>query len=171
MKSVYAGEAFVPLKKRNFKSKALPADNLICDAGLVMHKDGKTINNGRTHQNSAAHSVSPSVAVAPVTIRTGITGRKTVVALNTESFHRTTGFPLTAAVSISRGHTLCVQSAKGTPPALRRRGRNDYGCVTAETVRQTSIRLPTFPLLLLLLPLFSLALTPTVHLISFRRAT
>ena len=122
-------------------------------------------------KNSAAHSASPSVAFAPVTIRTGITGRKTVVALNTESFHRTTGFPLTAAASISRGHTLCVQSAKGTPPALRRLGRNDYGCVTAETVRQTSIRWPTFPLSLLLLPLFSLALTPTVHLISFRRAT
>ena len=42
VKSVYDGEAFIPLKKRNSKSKALPAGNLICDAGLAMHKDGKT---------------------------------------------------------------------------------------------------------------------------------
>lgn len=42
VKSVYEGEAFIPLKKRNSKSKALPAGNLICDAGLAMHKNGKT---------------------------------------------------------------------------------------------------------------------------------
>ena len=114
-------------------------------------------------KNSAAHSASPSVAFAPVTTRTGITGRKTGVALNTGSFPRTTGFPLTAAASISRGHTLCVQSAKDTTPALRRLGRNDYGCAT-EPVWQTSIHWPIFPLWLLLLPLFSLALTPTAHL-------
>ena len=50
VKSVYDGEAFIPLKKRNSKSKALPAGNLICAAGLSMHKDGKTTNNGRTRQ-------------------------------------------------------------------------------------------------------------------------
>ena len=50
VKSVYDGEAFIPLKKRNSKSKALPAGNLICDAGLAMHKDGKTTDNGRTRQ-------------------------------------------------------------------------------------------------------------------------
>ncbi|WP_242622426.1 transposase [Intestinimonas timonensis] len=50
VKSVYAGEAFIPLKKRNSKSKALPAGNLICDAGLAMHKDGKTTGNGRIRQ-------------------------------------------------------------------------------------------------------------------------
>ena len=50
VKSVYDGEAFIPLKKRNSKRKALPAGNLICDAGLAMHKDGKTTDNGRTRQ-------------------------------------------------------------------------------------------------------------------------
>ena len=50
VKTVYEGEAFIPLKKRNSKSKALPAGNLICDAGLAMHKDGKTTDNNRTRQ-------------------------------------------------------------------------------------------------------------------------
>jgi len=37
------GEAFIPLNKRNTKDpKKLSAGNPICDAGLAMHKDGKT---------------------------------------------------------------------------------------------------------------------------------
>ena len=51
VKSVYAGEAFIPLKKRMPKSgKSLSVGNPICDAGLSMHKDGKTTDNGRTRQ-------------------------------------------------------------------------------------------------------------------------
>ena len=51
VKSVYAGEAFIPLKKRKPKSgKSLSVGNPICDAGLSMHKDGKTTDNGRTRQ-------------------------------------------------------------------------------------------------------------------------
>lgn len=50
VKSVYGGEAFIPLKKRRTKRDSLPAGNLICDAGLAMHKDGKTTDNGRTRQ-------------------------------------------------------------------------------------------------------------------------
>ena len=123
VKSVYDGEAFIPLKKRNSKSKALPAGNLICDA---------------------AHSVSPKPAFALVTTKTGITGRKTGVALNTGSSPRITGFPLTVAASVSREHTPCVQSASVTIPALRRLDRNGCGCATAPA-RQTSTHWPTSP--------------------------
>ena len=83
-------------------------------------------------RNTAAHSASPKPVFALVTTKTGITGRKTGVALNTGSSPRITGFPLTAAISVSREHTPCVQSAKDTTPALRRLDRNDYGCVTAQ---------------------------------------
>ena len=79
-------------------------------------------------RNSAAHSVSPKPAFALVTTKTGITGRKTGVALNTGSSPRITGFPLTAAASVSREHTPCVQSASVTIPALRRLDRNGCGC-------------------------------------------
>ena len=96
-------------------------------------------------RNSAAPSVSPKPVFALVTTKTGITGRKTGVALNTGSSPRITDFPLTAAASVSREHTPCVQSVKDTTPALRHLGRNDYGCVTAPA-RQTSIRWPTSPL-------------------------
>ena len=96
-------------------------------------------------RNSAVPSASPSVIFAPVTTKIGITGRKTGAARNTRPFQAITGFPLTAAASVSRGHTPCVQSAKDTTPALRRLDRNGYGCVT-ETARQTSTRWPTSPL-------------------------
>ena len=37
------GEAFIPLNPRGTKaSKTLPAGNPVCEAGLAMHKDGKT---------------------------------------------------------------------------------------------------------------------------------
>ena len=43
VKSVYEGEAFIPLNPRGTKDlKALPAGNPVCEAGLAMHKDGKT---------------------------------------------------------------------------------------------------------------------------------
>ena len=65
VKSVYAGEAFIPLKKRKTKNKALLAGNPICEAGLAMHKDGKTTDNGRTRQKfccpfrQSKHGVCP----------------------------------------------------------------------------------------------------------------
>ena len=43
VKTVYEGEAFIPLNPRGTKdSKALSAGNPVCAAGLAMHKDGKT---------------------------------------------------------------------------------------------------------------------------------
>ena len=43
VKKLYKGDAVIPLNKRNTKDPAkLPVGNLICDAGLAMHKDGKT---------------------------------------------------------------------------------------------------------------------------------
>ncbi|MEG2679522.1 MAG: transposase [Oscillospiraceae bacterium] len=43
VKDVYEGEAVIPLNKRGTKNpKKLPVGNLICEAGLAMHKDGKT---------------------------------------------------------------------------------------------------------------------------------
>ena len=72
VKSVYDGEAFIPLKKRNSKSKALPAGNLICDAGLAMHKDGKTTDNHRVPgRNSATPSASPRPVFALAATKTG----------------------------------------------------------------------------------------------------
>lgn len=51
VKTVYDGKAFIPLNPRGRKdSKALSSGNSICEAGLAMHKDGKTTANGRTRQ-------------------------------------------------------------------------------------------------------------------------
>ena len=113
-------------------------------------------------RNSAAHSVSPKPVFALVTTKTGITGRKTGVALNTGSSPRITGFPLTVAASVSREHTPCVQSVSVTIPALRRLDRNGCGCATAQA-RRTSIHWPISPLRLLRWPPFCTALTPTAH--------
>ena len=44
----YNGDCFIALNKRNTKSpKKLPSGNIICEAGLAMHKDGKFSDSGR----------------------------------------------------------------------------------------------------------------------------
>ena len=51
VKTVYEGEAFIPLNPRGTKaSKTLSAGNPVCEAGLAMQKDGKMRDNGRTRQ-------------------------------------------------------------------------------------------------------------------------
>ena len=46
VKNVYGGEAVIPLNKRNTKAlKLLSSGNPVCEAGLAMHKDGKTSDN------------------------------------------------------------------------------------------------------------------------------
>lgn len=51
VKSVYQGDCVIPLNTRNAKNpKLLPVGNIICDAGLAMHKDGKDRSGGRTRQ-------------------------------------------------------------------------------------------------------------------------
>ena len=117
-------------------------------------------------KNFAAPSASPEPALALVTTKTGTMGRKTGAAPNTGPFPQTTGFPLTAAVFISREHMPCALSARDTIPASRPLDRNVCGSIT-ERVLQTSIHWPTSPLWRLLWPLFCTALTPTVRLSGF----
>lgn len=52
IKNVYGGEAVIPLNKRNTKAlNLLSSGNPLCEAGLAMHKDGKTSdNNGGLRQ-------------------------------------------------------------------------------------------------------------------------
>lgn len=51
VKETYDGDCFIPLNTRNTKnSKKLPLGNIICEAGLAMHKDGKTKDKGKTRQ-------------------------------------------------------------------------------------------------------------------------
>ena len=76
VKSVYDGEAFIPLKKRNSKSKALPAGNLICDAGLAMHKDGKTTDNNRTRQKYCCPFRQSKTGVCPCNHKNWNNGKK-----------------------------------------------------------------------------------------------
>ena len=94
VKTVYDGEVFIPLNPRGTKdSKALSAGNPVCEAGLAMHKDGKTTNGrGGFGRNTAAPSASPKPVFALVTTKTGITGRRTGAALNTGSSPRITDF-------------------------------------------------------------------------------
>ena len=112
-------------------------------------------------RNTAAPSASPRPVFALVTTKTGTTARKTGAARNIRPFQTITDFPLTAAASVSRGHTPCVQSTSVTILASNPQVRNACGCVT-ETARQTSIHWPTSPPWRLRWPPFCTALTPTV---------
>ena len=96
-------------------------------------------------RNSAARSASPRPVFALVTTKTGTTARKNGAARNIRPFQTITDFPLTAAASVSRGHTPCVQSVSVTIPASNPQVRNGCGCATAQA-RQTSTHWPTSPL-------------------------
>ncbi len=51
IKDTYQGECVIPINQRNTKNpKKLPIGNIICQAGLAMHKCGKTKSEGRTRQ-------------------------------------------------------------------------------------------------------------------------
>ena len=51
VRNTYNGDCFIALNKRNTKNpKKLPSGNIICEAGLAMHKNGKLSDNGRTRQ-------------------------------------------------------------------------------------------------------------------------
>ena len=76
VKSVYDGEAFLPIKKRYSKGKALPAGNLICDAGVAMHKDGKTTDNNRTRQKFCCPFRQSKTGVCPCNHKNWNNGKK-----------------------------------------------------------------------------------------------
>ena len=66
VKSVYEGEAFIPLNPRGTKaSEAISVGNPICAAGLAMHKDGKTTDNGRTRQKYCCPFRQSKTGVCP----------------------------------------------------------------------------------------------------------
>ena len=143
VKTVYEGEAFIPLNPRGTKDlKALSAGNPVCEAGLAMHKDGKTTDNHCTRQKFCCPFRQSKTGVSLVTTKTGTTARKNGAAPSIRPFQTITDFPLTAAASVSREHPPCVQSVSVTIPASNPQVRNGCGCVT-ETAWQTSIRWST----------------------------
>ena len=77
VKTVYGGEAFVPLNPRGTKDlKALPAGNPVCEAGFAMYKDGKTTNNGRTRQKYCCPFRQSKTSVCPCNHKNWNNGKK-----------------------------------------------------------------------------------------------
>ena len=77
VKTVYDGEAFIPLNPRGTKDlKALPAGNPVCAAGLAMHKDGKTTDNGRTRQKYCCPFRQSKSGVCPCNHKNWNNGKK-----------------------------------------------------------------------------------------------
>ena len=77
VKSVYEGEAFIPLNPRGTKaSKAISVSNPICAAGLAMHKDGKTTDNGRTRQKYCCPFRQSKTGVCPCNHKNWNNGKK-----------------------------------------------------------------------------------------------
>lgn len=77
VKTVYEGEAFIPLNPRGTKdSKALSAGNPVCAAGLAMHKDGKTTDNGRTRQKYCCPFRQSKTGVCPCNHKNWNNGKK-----------------------------------------------------------------------------------------------
>ena len=77
VKDVYEGEAVIPLNKRNTKNpEKLSTGRLICDAGLAMHKAGKTFDNGRTRQKFCCPFRQSKSEICPCNHKNWNNGRK-----------------------------------------------------------------------------------------------
>ena len=77
VKTVYEGEAFIPLNPRGTRAlKTLPAGNPVCEAGFAMHKDGKTTDNGRTRQKYCCPFRQSKASVCPCNHKNWNNGRK-----------------------------------------------------------------------------------------------
>ena len=77
VKTVYEGEAFIPLNPRGTKaSKTLPAGNPVCEAGLAMCKDGRTTDNGRTRQKYCCPFRQSKTSVCPCNHKNWNNGKK-----------------------------------------------------------------------------------------------
>ncbi len=77
LKDTYEGEAVIPLNKRNTKDpQKLATGNLICEAGLAMHKDGKTTDNGRTRQKFCCPFRQSKTAACPCNHKNWNNGKK-----------------------------------------------------------------------------------------------
>ena len=77
VKSVYEGEAFIPLNPRGTKVlKTFPAGNPVCAAGLAIHKDGKTTDNNRTRQKYCCPFRQSKTGVCPCNHKNWNNGKK-----------------------------------------------------------------------------------------------
>ena len=77
VKDVYAGDAVIPLNKRNTKSpKKLPVGNPICEAGLAMNRDGKISDNGHVRQKFCCPFRQSKTASCPCSHKNWNNGRK-----------------------------------------------------------------------------------------------
>lgn len=77
VKTVYEGEAFIPLNPRGTKaSEAISAGNPICAAGLAMRKDGKTTDNHRTRQKYCCPFRRSKTGVCPCNHKNWNNGKK-----------------------------------------------------------------------------------------------
>ena len=77
VKAGYEGEAFIPLNPRGTKVlKTLSVGNPVCEAGLAMHKDGKTTDNGRTRQKYCCPFRQSKTGVRPCSHKNWNNGKK-----------------------------------------------------------------------------------------------
>lgn len=77
VKLTYHGECVIPLNKRNTKDpKKLAAGNIICEAGLAMHKDGKSSDSGRTRQKFCCPLKNSKNCVCPCNHKNWNNGKK-----------------------------------------------------------------------------------------------
>lgn len=77
VRAVYDGEAFIPLNMRGTKTgKTLPTGNPVCEAGLAMHKDGKTPDNGRTRQKYCCPFRQSKTGICPCNHRNWNNGKR-----------------------------------------------------------------------------------------------
>ena len=150
VKDVYEGEAVIPLNKRGTKdTKKLPVGNPICQAGLAMHRDGKTSDNGRVRQKFCCPFRQSRTGVCPCNHKNWNNGKKNRGCTRYVTLPSDYRFPLTGSASALNEFMPCAQNANATTPVLKQPARSVSGFATP-AVPPTSTPSPTFPPWLLL---------------------
>lgn len=158
VKNVYEGECYIPLNKRNTKNpKKLPSGRPVCDAGLVMNKDGKHLTTAEPDKSIAVLSDVPKPNPVPAITKTGITERKTAAALNTSLSLMITDYLSTEIVFLSKRFMPCAPKPNVTTPASSKPVRNVFGSIASKLFK-TSTQSLTSLCLRLRSPLLSLSL-------------
>ena len=77
IRNIYAGDCYIPINPRNTKNPdLLPSGNIICEAGIAMHKHGKSHDNNRTRQHFCCPFMRSKSGACPTNHKNWDNGKK-----------------------------------------------------------------------------------------------
>lgn len=155
VKNVYRGECVIPLNPRNTKNpKMLPAGNIICDAGIAMHKSGKDSSGGRLRQKYCCpFKNSKDSSACPCNHKNFSNGKKNKGCTKYVTLPDDYRLSIDCScISFKKIYAMRTEIERYNA-RFKKTGQERCGCVHSMLFK-ISLHLPTLPCLPLLPPLF-----------------